>query len=197
MSHYFKTDDRFDKEYKELSYSHGDISLQISTKRGIFSKGRVDFGTDLLIKSIDLNDKQKKVIDVGCGYGIIGLYLAKKYLDKEIIMVDINRSAVLAARENASLNDIKNVDIKHNDLLNGIDVKADVVVTNPPIRAGKDIVFKIYEQSYERLNDGGVLYVVIQRKQGAPSSIKRLEELFKSVEIITKKSGYFIIKAKK
>lgn len=197
MSHYYKTDDRFESKYKELSYSLKDTKILLTTKRGIFSKGRVDFGTDLLLKSIDLNDDQKIVVDVGCGYGIIGLYLAKKYEDKEIIMVDINESAVRTARENAKLNNINNVDIKHNDLLKGLNIKADVIVTNPPIRAGKDIVFEIYEQSFKKLNDGGILYVVIQRKQGAPSSLKRLEELFSDVEVIERKSGYFIIKSKK
>ena len=113
-------------------------------------------------------------------------------------MVDVNERALALAAHNAGQNGIENVSIYQSDALSAVkEVEFAAILTNPPIRAGKETVFKIYEEAYSKLRVGGELWVVIQKKQGAPSTRSRLQELFGNVETVVKKKGYFIIKSKK
>ncbi len=138
------------------------------------------------------------MLDVGCGYGPIGLTAATLVPNGHVTMVDINERAVQLAIENAERNGITNVTIKQSDLFEQVkDDRFDVILTNPPIRAGKETVHTIFELAYEHLNEGGTLWVVIQKKQGAPSASAKIESLFGRVEEVTKDKGYRILKAKK
>ncbi|MED3661695.1 class I SAM-dependent methyltransferase [Ureibacillus sp. FSL K6-8385] len=173
-------------------------SFLFETDSGVFSKSEVDFGSRLLIETFQMPDIEGVVLDVGCGYGPIGLAVAKEYPDRTVVMMDINERAVQLARKNAELNGIQNVRIFESDGVyvdEGVNVAA--VLTNPPIRAGKETVFKIYDGAFHYLSDGGELWVVIQKKQGAPSTLKYLEEKFRFAEIMERKKGYWIIKAVK
>lgn len=173
-------------------------SFRFKTDRGVFSKKEVDFGSRLLIETFQLENANGKILDVGCGYGPIGLSLAKAFPDTVVHMVDVNERALSLARENAALNHATNVEIYESDRLLGVkEHQFQAILTNPPIRAGKKIVHDIFEQSYDRLDEAGELWVVIQKKQGAPSAIDKLERLFGQVEVIDKKKGYYIIRAKK
>ncbi|MNZ43171.1 Ribosomal RNA small subunit methyltransferase C [compost metagenome] len=146
---------------------------------------------------MDIADNAK-VLDVGCGYGPIGLAAAKLAKQGHVTMVDVNARAVELARENASANGIRNVAILESNLYEAVkETDFDVVLTNPPIRAGKEIVHAIFEGAYERLTIGGSLWIVIQKKQGAPSAKQKLESLFAEVEEVTKDKGYRIYKAVK
>ena len=138
------------------------------------------------------------VLDVGCGYGPIGLSIAKANPERFVHMMDVNTRALQLAEKNASKNGVQNVRIFESDGLSAVgEVKAAAILTNPPIRAGKDTVFKFYDGAYEKLVVGGELWVVIQKKQGAPSSVSHLEEMFEEVDIVEKKKGYWIIRARK
>jgi 16S rRNA (guanine1207-N2)-methyltransferase len=138
------------------------------------------------------------LLDVGCGYGPIGLSLANYYQDRMIHMVDVNGRAIELAKENAELNRIQNVKVYESDCLLNVKEKTfAAILTNPPIRAGKKTVHDIFEQSFEHLTSQGELWVVIQKKQGAPSAIEKLNNLFNHVETIDKSKGYFVIKAQK
>lgn len=138
-------------------------------------------------------------MDVGCGYGPIGLSIAKQNPDRTIYMMDINERAVALANKNAQINGVQNVRIFESDGLAAVGEELPIaaILTNPPIRAGKDTVFKFYDGAFEKLTVGGELWVVIQKKQGAPSTVNHLEEKFAEVEIVEKKKGYWIIRAKK
>ncbi|CAM3936519.1 class I SAM-dependent methyltransferase [Mesobacillus zeae] len=172
--------------------------FRFKTDSGVFSKKEVDFGSRLLIETFRMEAENGKILDVGCGYGPIGLSLAKSFGDATVHMVDVNERALGLSRENARLNKIDNVKIYASDRLLGVSENGfRAIVTNPPIRAGKKIVHDIFEQSFGKLADGGELWVVIQKKQGAPSAIEKLEEFFGSVEVAEKKKGYYIILAKK
>lgn len=163
--------------------------------RGVFSKGGLDFGTRLLLESIDLSSTDGPVADVGCGWGAIGIVLADEYSNRKIVMVDINERAVELSHVNAQKNGVENVQIFQNDLLSGFEENGfSVIVTNPPIRAGKKVVFQLYEQASETLIPGGEIWVVIQKKQGAPSTKKKLEELGFDVQVVNKSKGYYIFK---
>ena len=172
-------------------------SLRFTSDAGVFSKGDIDYGSRVLIEAMDIPEGAA-VLDVGCGYGPIGITAAHLIPKGHVTMIDINSRAVELAKENALNNGIRNVTIMESDMLGALDGQTfDVILTNPPIRAGKAVVHQIFEQSYEHLNEGGTLWIVIQKKQGAPSAAAKLESLFGSVEEVAKDKGYRIIKAKK
>lgn len=195
MSHYFTNDNDNDLSGKTFNINIKNNIYKFQTSSGVFSKSYLDFGSKVLIETVVVNKDDYKILDLGSGYGPVGIVLAKENPQNVVTMIDINKKACELAKINAKLNDVSNVNIINNNLLEGIDEKFDLILTNPPIRAGKDIVFKLYEQAYHTLNDGGRLNVVIQKKQGAPSTEKKLNELFKNVKIVKKVKGYWIIEA--
>jgi len=138
------------------------------------------------------------VLDVGCGYGPIGLTAARLVGSGHVTMIDINERAVELAKENAKLNGITNVTILQSDLFEAVKTERfQVILTNPPIRAGKAVVHRIFEEGYELLQEGGSMWVVIQKKQGAPSAMDKLEAIFGEVEEVTRDKGYWILRAQK
>jgi 16S rRNA (guanine1207-N2)-methyltransferase len=167
------------------------------TDAGVFSKQEIDFGSRLLIESMQL-DPSSDVLDVGCGYGPIGIVAAVLAPLGRTTMIDVNERAVLIANENAQRNHVQNICALRSDRYEAIaSERFDVILTNPPIRAGKEIVHSIYEGAYTALRTGGSLWVVIQKKQGAPSTFTKLEQLFSDVREVTKNKGYRIYKAVK
>ncbi|WP_075980307.1 class I SAM-dependent methyltransferase [Bacillus massilinigeriensis] len=196
--HYYSRVQKVESEPIYWDYTLRDQKLHFKTDNGVFSKKEVDFGSRLLIETFQMPDIMGKILDVGCGYGPIGLSLSKAFGDRTIHMVDVNERALNLAKENARINNITNVQIYESDRLLNVEAEDfSAILTNPPIRAGKQVVHDILEQSIDHLLPGGELWVVIQKKQGAPSAIKKLEEIFSEVETVEKKKGYFIIKAKK
>ncbi|MDU0332949.1 class I SAM-dependent methyltransferase [Paenibacillus sp. 3LSP] len=172
-------------------------SYRFVSDAGVFAKGGVDFGSRTLIEAMDI-PQDAEVLDVGCGYGPIGLAAARLAAKGHVTMIDVNSRAVELAKENAAANGVNNITVLESDLFSALDNrKFDVVLTNPPIRAGKATVHAIFEGAYERLRSGGSLWVVIQKKQGAPSAKEKLESLFSRVEEVTKDKGYRIYRAVK
>ena len=196
-NHYYSSKPESESAPVVWDYTLRGHRFQFKTDSGVFSKKEVDFGSRLLIETFDYQGGGR-ILDVGCGYGPIGLAVAKSYPDASIHMVDVNQRALGLARENAALNKISNVQIYESDrLLYVREETFDAILTNPPIRAGKSVVHDIFEQSAGRLAGGGELWIVIQKKQGAPSALDKLAELFEDVQVVERKKGYFIIKAKK
>ncbi|WP_203341397.1 class I SAM-dependent methyltransferase [Planococcus beijingensis] len=172
--------------------------FRFQTDAGVFSKSEVDFGSRLLIETFQGSEIDGPVLDVGCGYGPIGMAVAKAFPQKQVHMVDVNTRAIELAKTNVEKNDISNSEIYESDGLSAVEVSGfSAILTNPPIRAGKDTIFRFYEEAAEKLADGGSLWVVIQKKQGAPSTQVKLEELFGEVKVADKKKGYFIFEARK
>ena len=197
MSHYYINDNKLDHKIKKYEVEVNGIILNMYTDLGVFSKDYLDYGTRVLLETIKLDNKQETVIDMGCGYGPIGIYIAKVYPEKRVYLFDVNERAVEMALKNQEENAVNNTKISVSNLFDQVNVKADVILTNPPIRAGKQTVFKLYEEAYLNLNDGGILYVVIQKKQGVPSSVNYLSITFGNCEVIEKKKGYWILSARK
>jgi 16S rRNA (guanine1207-N2)-methyltransferase len=167
------------------------------TDAGVFSKKGVDYGSKHLIETMQLKE-DAKVLDVGCGYGPIGLSAAVMCPKGHVTMVDINERAIELSAENARRNGIANVSILQSDLLEQVkEQRFDAVLTNPPIRAGKEVVHRIFTDAYDCLVDGGSIWVVIQKKQGAVSAMKKLESLYSEVVEVSKDKGYKILKATK
>ncbi len=197
MSHYFQEDKNLNHDIRKKEIIINETRFEFFTDRGVFSKENLDFGTRQLLKHIDVGLDTKTIIDMGCGYGPIGIYLAKRYPDVHVFMYDINQRAVELAMKNSKLNQINNTTISKSYLFDQVTEQVDLIISNPPIRAGKEVVFKLYEQSYEHLLSGGSFYCVIQKKQGAPSTYAKLEQLFSNCVIVAKEKGYWILLAKK
>ncbi len=163
-----------------------------TTDNGVFSKDYLDYASSLLIKNIEIKDDIKKILDVGCGYGPIGIILNKVY-NKEVTMIDINPRALSLAQINVKQNKVC-ANIYKSNCLDNVDETFDMIITNPPIRAGKEVIYKIFDQSFEKLNDKGELWIIIQYNHGAPSAIKKLKLIFSKCEIVYKKKGFYILK---
>ncbi|WP_295498095.1 class I SAM-dependent methyltransferase [uncultured Streptococcus sp.] len=162
------------------------------TDAGVFSKKMVDFGSQLLLKCLEVNQGET-VLDVGCGYGPLGLSLAKAY-GVQATMVDINNRALDLARKNAERNKVE-ATIFQSNIYEQVKGKFDHVISNPPIRAGKQVVHEIIEKSKDFLGIGGDLTIVIQKKQGAPSAKSKMEDVFGNCEIVKKDKGYYILRS--
>jgi len=190
-------DKKLNHEIQEIRFNIGNHEMILHTDRGVFSRSKLDYGTKVLLENINYQLDYKTIIDMGCGYGPIGIFSAKSCPKSKVIMADVNERAVLLARENIAKNNVENANAYVSFLFENINEKADLIISNPPIRAGKNTVFNLYEQSFNHLNTGGVFYAVIQKKQGAPSSINKLEEIFGHCSIVTKDKGYWVLRAKK
>ncbi|MFQ6727768.1 class I SAM-dependent methyltransferase [Streptococcus pneumoniae] len=164
------------------------------TDAGVFSKKMVDFGSQLLLKCLEVNQGET-VLDVGCGYGPLGLSLAKAY-GVQATMVDINNRALDLARQNAERNKVE-ATIFQSNIYEQVEGNFDHVISNPPIRAGKQVVHEIIEKSKDFLEIGGDLTIVIQKKQGAPSAKSKMEDVFGNCEILKKDKGYYILRSVK
>ena len=197
--HYYSKKPQTESKPRQWRFTLLGHSFLFETDAGVFSKSEVDFGSRVLIDSFQMPDIDGAILDVGCGYGPIGLSIAKQYEDRTVYMMDINERAVALSKKNAQLNGVQNVRIFESDGLSAVDEGLEVasILTNPPIRAGKETIFRFYDGAYEMLSDGGQLWVVIQKKQGAPSTVEHLKEQFAEVDVVEKKKGYWIIRATK
>ncbi|HNZ83638.1 MAG TPA: methyltransferase [Sedimentibacter sp.] len=198
MDQYFTKNPASEKEIFEFDWNVGKEVFNFYTSNSVFSKKGVDFGSMLLIETIIRENEgfSGSILDLGCGYGPLGIIAARVFHNSTVTMCDINERALELSMMNAKENKVEGrVRIISSSAFGNIKDNYDIIMTNPPIRAGKDVVFSFYEGSYEHLNQGGRLYVVIQKKQGAPSTKEKLESLFGNCETADKRSGYFIFRS--
>ncbi len=193
---YFENNPNLKTEIKKIEYFYKQNKITLFADCGVFSKSKIDFGSNLLLKTIEL-ENVKKVLDVGCGYGIIGLTISKVKPEILVTMVDVNLRAIALCEKAIEYNEIKNAKVFESNVYQNVNDTYDLIVTNPPIRAGKNIVHRILLDGINHLNKGGSLWCVIQKKQGAPSALKALETVYKEVEVVANDKGYWIIKAVK
>ncbi len=168
------------------------------TDSGVFSRDTVDYGSRVLIDAFEWGElPEGSLLDVGCGYGPVGLALAYAS-QRPVEMIDINQRAVDLAKGNAQRNGIEQVDIHQSNIYAQLNQPAyAAILSNPPIRAGKEVVHEILTGAFPLLKAGGTLTIVIQKKQGAPSAQKKMQETFGNAEIIKKDKGYYIIQSVK
>ena len=195
MSHYFENDDSIKNESNNFFKIIKNTKIVFETSGGIFSKRKVDVGTEVLLTYLPNLDNIKECIDCGCGYGVISIFLKKFYPNMKITAIDINKRALDFARKNAFKNSV-DIIFKESNFFNGIDKKFNLIISNPPIRIGKEKLFSFYKDSKNHLTDDGVCLFVIAKDKGANSSFEYLKTIYKDVAILKKKKGYFIIMAK-
>lgn len=189
MSHYFENDKNLKSEEKKTKVYIKDKPYIFITDNGVFSKKGLDFGTRTLLETLP-NYIHGQVLDIGCGYGPIGIYLKKTY-ETDVDMIDINLRSIKLALKNAKINDV-NVNVFESDAFENVDKKYDYIVTNPPIRVGKEKLYNIIFGAMEHLNNNGQLWFVINKNQGAKSILNDLNKKYEA-KVIEKNKGFFII----
>ncbi|AKP66965.1 class I SAM-dependent methyltransferase [Companilactobacillus ginsenosidimutans] len=195
---YFENDENLEHELKTFDFTLKGNNLKFTSDSGVFSRQTIDFGSRVLIEAIDFsNVPQGDILDVGCGYGPIGLALAKDQPKRQVAMSDVNLRALDLAQKNAKANKITNVDIFESSIYEKIENKYALIVSNPPIRAGKEVVSGIIGGANDYLLDNGEVWIVIQKKQGEPSAKKLMKETYGNVEVVTRDKGYYILRSKK
>ena len=195
-NHYYTKNPDSISQQKHWTYRLKGNTLSFTSDNGVFSKNTVDFGSELLVESYDIPEQfqNASLLDIGCGYGTMGLAYGKAYPELSIEMIDVNERALVLAQENAKKNGIHNVDIHESNLYDSVKKsKYEIIISNPPIRAGKIVVHTILEKAYDYLAENGQLVIVIQKKQGAPSAQKKMEEVFGNCERIQWDKGYWIL----
>lgn len=193
MSHYF-TNDYVKSEEKTVKAKINGNEYSFKVDNGVFSKGGLDFGTRTLLENLDLEAIKGDVLDFGCGYGPIGIYVAKN-TDALVDMIDINERSLRLARKNAELNGVF-VNVFESNIYENVTKKYDFIVTNPPIRVGKKILYEILFKANDYLKPEGEMWLVVNKGQGAKSLVKDLSEVY-DTEVVCKNKGFYIIKAKK
>ncbi len=195
--HYYTQQPTVKHQQRILNVVLRSRELSFVVDSGVFSKKTIDYGSRFLIETMNFAT-DAKVLDVGCGYGPIGLSAALLCPNGHVTMLDINERAVELSKINAVRNKINHVTVLQSDTLNKVDDQYfDAILTNPPIRAGKEIIYRIFTQSLERLNVGGSFWTVIQNKQGAQSAKAKIQSIFHSIEVVDKSKGYIVMKATK
>ena len=195
MSHYFTDNTEMHHNRKEIPFRFLGTSYSFITDAGVFSKDAVDYGSELLLKTvIDQNGVNGEVLDLGCGYGVIGIVI-QKVTNLPVTAIDVNPRAVQLTLENKDKNQA-GVDAIVSDGIQ-TDKMFDTVLLNPPIRAGKEVIYRLYAEARDHLNENGLLWVVIRKQQGANSTSEKLKELFGNCELAERSRGYHILKCRK
>lgn len=191
MSQYFDNDNNIKHNKKIIEFYFNDKKYNIYSDNGVFSKDKFDYGTRLLLDSIDISKLSGNVLDLGCGIGVVGIILGTINKNINIDMIDINERAISLVRDNLTLNKVK-ANVFSSDVYSNVNKKYDYIITNPPIRAGKEVVRKFLLGGYDYLNDNGILYFVMRKDHGVKSMIKELENKY-NVTIINKDKGFYIL----
>lgn len=193
MAHYFTNEENLKSEIEKVIVEINGIPFYFYTDNGVFSKGELDFGTELLLKNFKYDDSNNKtLLDIGCGCGPIGIYAS--HLGFTVDMSDVNKRAIHLSKMSLKEQGL-NANVFESDAYKNITNKYDYIVSNPPIRVGKEKLYEIVMNAKEHLKDGGSLWIVVRKQQGAESMVRDMKNVYKTVEVIAKKKGFFIIKA--
>lgn len=194
MEHYFTNNSHLKSEIRTISYENRGIVFTFFSDLGVFSKDKIDYGSRVLVETILQQEKKyNKILDVGCGYGFIGIVLGKLN-EASVVFTDVNKRALHLCERNIKENKIKGEIVLSNAYEN-ITETYDLIVTNPPIRAGKEVVLNIIRDARKHLKEDGELWFVIRKDQGVKSIIKCVEDIYK-IEVVKKDKGFYIVRAK-
>ena len=192
MGQYFTNDNSIPSKLVKTRAVVLNNSFIFYTDNGVFSKDGLDFGSRLLLENIPLTEISESLLDVGCGYGVFGIVL-NKILGVKVTMCDVNRRALHLAEKNIKENKCSDCSVIESNCYQNINSKYSTIITNPPIRAGKKVVYEILEGAKDYLLPGGRLFFVVRKEQGAKSIISDMQKIY-NVEVLERKKGFFIIK---
>ncbi len=192
--HYYTRTPQSESRPAECTFSYRGTDLTFQTDAGVFSRGEVDTGTRLLLES--LPEKMKgEILDLGCGWGVIGISIARTWPDTRVTLADVNTRALELSRENAKRNRAEVFCAESDGMAAFAGKTFDAVVTNPPIRAGKQVIYRMFADAAEHLTPEGALYLVIRKQQGAESCIRYLQTVYADVEKLNRSGGFWVLKA--
>lgn len=194
MGQYF-TNEKLVSNIKKTSCFVRGQKFIFNTDNGVFSKDGLDFGSRLLLESIPLEEVGGKILDLGCGYGAIGIIL-NKLVGCSCDMADVNLRALHLAQMNSNLNDCNGTNIFESNIYSNVTGKYNSIITNPPIRAGKSVVYDMLLGANDYLEENGHLFLVIRKQQGAKSVIRDLGLKY-DVDVLKREKGYFILRCSK
>ena len=196
IAHYFTDNRNLSENRKEHSFRFSGHLFKFVTDNGVFSKTGVDQGTEILLEACVQENIRGSVLDLGCGYGPVGTVIKTLFPDCRVICSDVNPRAAELTAINTALNNAE-CEVLVSDGFDKIDDVFDSVITTPPIRAGKAVIYRMFDEAYAHMNGGGSFYAVIRRKQGAESACRKLEEIFQNCDVISRDKGYWVLKSTK
>jgi len=191
--HYYTVNPNSDHDEWQIKATIFGNELSFTTDAGVFSRDGLDRGTEVMLEA--LPELEGRILDLGCGWGPVGVSLGKKYPSLDIVMTDINQRAVDLSNRNLAANGVKNAKVVQGDAFENVEGLFDAIITNPPIRAGKAVIYDMFDKAREHLVPGGSLYIVIRKQQGAPSALNSLSSLYSSAETIDRESGFHVIRS--
>ena len=190
--HYYTENPGSEHDFRTVRCSALGVEAEFLTDAGVFSRDGLDTGTRALLEA--LPEPAGRVLDLGCGWGAVGVLMGKRWTKAEIVMTDINRRAAELARRNLAQNGVT-AQVFDGDGFENVPGDFDLIATNPPIRAGKAAIYALFADAKARLRPGGELYIVIRKQQGAPSALKYLREIFSEAEVVSRTAGFWVIRA--
>ena len=198
MQHYFIDKPHTEADYFEFNDSVLGLDLCFRSCDSIFSKNKIDDGTRALLEAVNKKCELSGFgLDLGCGLGVIAIALIKKF-NLKFDMVDINNTAVKLSKENLIKNNVqKNATVFYSDGFSNIKENYDFIITNPPIKTGKKLLFDLMQGAYEHLNTNGQLILVIRKDHGMESLKKHITSIFGKCEIVDRNKGFYILRAEK
>ena len=198
MAHYFDLDPSLASKERTVEFMIDGRVIALQSDNGVFSKDKIDEGTFAFLKVIVPLRLSGKILDIGCGYGPIGLTIALTSPEARVDLADVNTRALALCEKNAKLLGLsQRVTVLQSDVYKNIEGTYDSIVVNPPIRAGKIVTYAMYEGAFTHLIDGGSLFLVIRKNQGAPSASKYIESIFGNITLLDRSKGYYIYQAEK
>ena len=190
--HYYTENPQSAHDERQIEVKALGRTLRFTTDAGVFSRDGLDRGTEVLLDA--LPPLTGRVLDLGCGWGAVGVALAAADPALEIVMTDVNRRAAELARRNLAANGVAAA-VVQGDGFAAVEGAFDAIVTNPPIRAGKAVIYGLFDRARDFLAPGGRLYIVIRQQQGAPSALDHLRAQYKTASVVDRGGGFWVIRA--
>ena len=190
--HYYTQNPEVEHDLRQVIFEVLGLRLNCTTDAGVFSRDGLDMGTRILLEA--LPELHGRILDLGCGWGPVGTALGKRYPGAQIVLTDVNSRATELAARNLAANGVTTAAVVQGDGFAAVEGGFDAIVLNPPIRAGKAVIYALFAEAAKHLRADGALYIVIRKQQGAESAQKYLSSIYADVERIAREKGYWVLR---
>lgn len=189
---YFDNNENLRSEIRKLNYKYDSYYFIFNSDLGVFSKDKIDEGSKLLAECYFKYGKRDiSLLDVGCGIGFLGISISK-IMNVHADMVDVNNRAIHLCKMNMKENDVDGR-VWNSNVYDDVKDSYDVIISNPPIRAGKSVYLRIIDDAFNHLNNDGQLWFVMRTNHGVKTVIKNLKAKY-NVDVLAKDKGFYVVK---